>query len=114
MAALNSYDFTTEEVIVPVTLTASDTAVVDLQKKATLLVFNDTAGSLDITVVGDTATSTVCDGVGSIDLTGGKTFTAGIGETFKFPLNSTYQKWLGDGNLTITGGTGATAYILYV
>ena len=112
MAVINKYTLGAEEVVVPVTLTASDTAVLDLAKKSTLLVTNDTAGALNIVVVGDTATTANCPGIGSIDLTGGKTFPVGIGETFKFPLNSTYQAWLGDGNLTITGGDDATAYII--
>jgi hypothetical protein len=114
MATLNKYTFGAEAAIVPVTLTASDDAIVDLSKKTTLVVFNGTAGSLDINVVGDTATSATCSGIGSIDLTGGKTFTVGIGATFQFPLNTKYKEWLGDGNLTITGGTGAEAYILEV
>jgi len=114
MAVLNKYAFLAEEIIVPVTLAASDTAEVTLSKKTALVVVNATGGPLTINVKGDTATTATCDGLGSIDLTGGKDFTVADGETFKFPLNATYQKWLGDGNITITGGTGAEAYILEV
>jgi hypothetical protein len=114
MAVISNYKFLTEEAVVPLVLGASDTAVVDLSKKSNLIVRNDTAGSLNVNVKGDTATDTNCDGVGAVDLTSGKTFTVGISETFKFPLNATYQAWLGDGNLTITGGDAAEAYILEV
>jgi hypothetical protein len=114
MAVLNKYTFLTEEVIFPVTLTASDTAVVSLNKKSALIVENSTGGPLTINIKGDTATSKVCEGIGSVDLTGGKPFSIADTETKKFPLNATYQAWLGDGNVTITGGTGATAYILEV
>lgn len=112
MAVINKYTLQSEGAIVPVTLTASDTAVLDLSKTSSLIVFNDTIGALNVTVIGDTATTTVCKGVGSIDLTGGKTFPVAVGETFKFPLNGTYKEWLGDGNLTITGGLDAEAYII--
>jgi hypothetical protein len=114
MAVISNYGFLVEEAIVPLVLGASDTAVVDLSKKSNLIVRNDTAGILNLVVIGDTATTTNCSGVGDIDLTGGKTFAVGIGETFKFPLNATYKAWLGDGNLTITGGDAAEAYILEV
>jgi hypothetical protein len=114
MAVISNYGFLTEEVIVPLVLGASDTAVVDLSKKSNLIVRNDTAGILSLVVIGDTATTTNCSGVGDIDLTGGLTFDVGIGETYKFPLNATYKDWLGDGTLTITGGDAAEAYILEV
>jgi len=114
MAVINKYNFLVEEVIVPTTLAASDTVKVDLQKQSVLVVENATGGSLTVNVIGDTATTTVCSGLGEIVLTGGKDFIVADVTTLKIPLNSTYQKWWGDGNLTITGGLNATAYILEV
>lgn len=114
MGVINKYAFGAEAAIVPVTLTASDTVLIDRSKQSILVVFNDTVGSLSVNVVGDTATSVVCAGVGSIDLTGGKTFVVAAGATFQIPLNTKYKEWLGDGNLTITGGLAATAYVLEI
>jgi len=114
MAVLNKYVFGAEAAIVPVTLTASDTVKIDLAKQSILVVDNASGGPLSVNVVGDSATSVVCSGVGSIVLTGGKTFVVANATTFQIPLNTKYKEWLGDGNLTITGGLAATAYILEV
>lgn len=114
MALILNTKLDTDGVIAVTTLGASDTAVVDLAKKTTLVVNNITAGALTLNVVGDTATSTECAGVGVIDLTGGVTAAIGVGEVYNLPLNPAIQKWLGDGNITITGGDGAEAYILEV
>jgi len=114
MAVINKYKFSTEEVITPIILGASDTVQVTLTSSSSLFVQNDTGGPLTVNVLGDTATEFNCPGVGFIDLTGGKDFTVADGELYKFPLNTTYKEWLGDGNLTITGGDLATAYVLEV
>lgn len=114
MAVLNKYALGTEAVIVPITLGATDSAVVNLAKKTSLIINNGTVGSLSVNVDGDTATSVACTGVGVTDLTGGKTFVVAAGTIRNIPLNPNYQKWLGDGNITITGGDAATAYILEV
>jgi hypothetical protein len=114
MAVLNKYTFGAEGAIVPVTLTASDSVALDLSKKSILVIENASGGPLTVNVVGDTATSYTCSGVGSIDLTGGLDFVVADGTTFQAPLNATYKQWLGDGNLTITGGLAATAYVLEI
>lgn len=114
MAVINKYTFADEEVIVPTVLSASDTVQVSLTASSALFILNETGGSLTVNVKGDTATSVNCDGVGSIDLTGGKDIVVANGEQYKFPLNTTYQAWLGDGNLTITGGDLALAWVVEV
>jgi len=114
MAVINKYNLLVEEAITPTVLSASDTVELNLAKKSVLIVENASGGSLTINVKGDTATSVNCSGVGDIDLTGGKEFTVADGTAFKFPLNATYQAWLGDGNLTITGGDLGLAYIFEV
>ena len=114
MAIIESYEFRKEGPITPTVLSASDTALVNLNKSTTLVVLNDTGGPLAINVKGDTATDVDCAGVGEIDLSGGITFDVLDGETYKLPLNTKYQKWLGDGNITVTGGDLALAYILEV
>ena len=112
MAVINSYTFSAEEAIVPTVLGASDTVKVSLSRSSILVINNASGGSLTVNVLGDTATSTVCAGVGTIDLTGGKDFVVADATQFKIPLNTKYQDWLGDGNLTITGADTATAYVL--
>ena len=112
MAIIESYEFRKEGIITPTVLGVSDTATVNLNKSTTLIVTNDTGATLSINVTGDTATYVDCDGIGEIDVSGGVTFDVLDGETYKLPLNTQYQKWLGDGNITVTGGDLATAYIL--
>lgn len=114
MAIVESFEFGKEGTITATTLTASDVAVVNLSRKATLIINNVTAGALTVNIVGDTATTKVCAGIGEIDLTDGIDAAVGIGEVYRLPLNSERQYWLGDGNITITGGDGAEAYILEV
>lgn len=114
MAVINKYTFSTEESIVPTVLSATDTVLVSLSRGSVLIVDNVTASPLTVNVLGDTATTTVCSGVGSIDLTGGKDFVVAANTLLKIPLNTKYQDWLGDGNLTITGGDLAEAYVLEV
>lgn len=114
MAVINKYNIVTEELIVPTVLGASDTVKVDLNKTTSLFIDNNSGGPLTVNVLGDTATSVSCKGVGTIDLTAGKDFVVADGELFKIPLNTEYQAWLGDGNLTITGGDLAEAYLLEV
>lgn len=112
MAVVNKYTFNNDDVIVPLTLGASDTAVVSTSKTSVIIVTNDTAGALTLNIKGDTATSVDCPGVGDIDLTGGLDVLVGIGETRKYRLSEARKAWLGDGNITLTGATGATAYII--
>jgi len=112
MAVVNKYTFNDDDVIVPTTLTASDTAVLSLSKTSVIIVSNDTAGALTLNIKGDTATSIHCPGVGSIDLTGGLDVLIGVGETLKYRLSEERKAWLGDGNVTLTGAVDATAYIL--
>lgn len=114
MATVTVYDFVTEEQIVPVTLTASDDASLSLSKKSHIIIDNITAGALTVNILGDTATSIECNGVGTIDLSGGKDFSIPTGEVHKIPLNPYYQEWIQSGAITITGGTGATAYIIEI
>lgn len=112
MAVLNKYKLRVEEKITPVTLTASDTVKVSLTLGSVLFIDNVTAGTLSLNIKGDTATTTECPGVGTIALSLGHSYSVPAGEVHKVPLNPQIQKWLGDGNLTITGGDGAEAYII--
>lgn len=115
MALIETQDFSKEGPILATTMTASDTAIVGVKnKRSTLIIDNSTGGDLTINIVGNTATFANCSGIGEIDLTGGVSVTVVDGDLIKFPLNPYYKQWLGDGNLTITGGTGAVAYILEV
>ena len=111
MATIPVVKFGEEGAIVPVTLTGTDDATVSLQTGASLIFTNTTGGQLDLVITSD-ATSTVCPGVGSIDLSGGAQFAIPDATTALIPLNPNYQKWLGNGVLTIAGGTGGVAYII--
>lgn len=113
MPILNKYSKTDESAIVPVTLDGTtDTVQLTLQGSATLYITNATGGDVTLNVLGDTATSKAINGYGALDLTAGKDFLIADGGEQSIPLNSTYLYWLGDGNLTLTGGTGCTAYII--
>ncbi|AZU97928.1 hypothetical protein [Vibrio phage LP.1] len=114
MATINTYDLATSEPIVETTLTASDDAVVSLNKaNIALIVTNDTGGDLTLNIVGAGVSNAYrCPGVGSIDLTAGAQATATDAAVTKINLSPEITKYLGDGTLTITGGTGATAYII--
>lgn len=114
MATINTYKLGTSELIVPVTLTASDDAVVSLNSvNVSLIVENSTGGDLTLTIVGANASANYnCPGVGTIDLTTGVQALAVDAATTKINLAPEIKKYLGDGNLTITGGTGGVAYII--
>lgn len=113
MPVLNKYASTLEGEITPVTLDGTtDTVEVSTSSKSTLYVSNATGGDLTLNVAGDTATSVTVAGLGSIDVSVGKSFTITDATTQSIPLNATYQDYLGDGNLTLTGGAGCTAYIV--
>lgn len=112
MATVTVYSLMAEEEVAPVVLTASDDAAINLSRKSVMIIENTTGVDVDINVIGDTATSVECDGVGTIDLSGGKTFTITANAVEKIPLNPTYQEWLKSGALTITNGAGCEAYIL--
>ena len=113
MATVLAYNLLYEGVIVPATLTGTDDAVYVIGNSGAMIVENSTGGDLTINVQGAGATTVRCKGVGDIDLSGGKDFVVTDGTTARLNFVPLNQSWLGDGNLTITGGTGAKAYILY-
>jgi hypothetical protein len=116
MAVVNKYNFIAEEAITPVTLTAADTATLDLDKtNHVMIIENSTGGDLTVNVSSSGVTTIDVSGVGEIDLSGGKDFSVIDGTVVKIPLTPKYEKWLdgSSGEIDITGGTGATAYIIY-
>ena len=114
MATVTTYQLLAEEEVTAVTMTASDDAEIDLNKTAVLIVENSTGGDLTLNVSSANVTTIDIDGVGTIDLSGGKDFTLTDGAIEKIPFIPKYKKYVdGDsGTIALTGGTGATAYIL--
>lgn len=112
MAEITKYSKSYDGALTAATLDGADTAALTLQGSATLYIDNATGAEVTLNVLGDTATSTSINGYGALDLTTGLNFTVADASEQSIPLNGKYKFWLGDGNLTITGGTGCTAYIV--
>lgn len=113
MATLNKYTFNEEDTIVPVALTGADDVTLNASKTSVLIVENASVGDVTINVLGDGVTSKVCQGVGTIDLSGGQDFVVTASSTLKFQLHPFHSAWLGTGLVNITGGTAdLTAYVL--
>lgn len=97
--------------IVKTTLTASDTLTYDQANNPTLFVENDTASPVSLVIDGADAASFAPGGIGAaIDLTTGFAMTIPVGETHAIELRN-IQRYL-KGVVTVTGGTGAKAYIV--
>lgn len=102
-----------ERDVTPTTLGASD--VITYTKGAILVIFNDTAGTIQPVIDGDGASSALeIPGAGTKDLSGGYTWssTVAIGDTTIISLD-TIAEYL-KGTITLTGADGAEAFILTV
>lgn len=88
----------------------TDTFTFTSSKTQILTFLNNTGGSLDLNINSDGPTSHYCPGVGTIDLTSGVTQTIADGETFTLKP-TTIREYLQGDNISLTGGTGITAYL---
>ncbi len=91
---------------------SSDTFTFSAGKTAILILSNETGGSLSPVITGSTATTATCDGIGSIDLTGGTDIFGAIADGTKVALRVGVVSQYLQGTITITGGTGLTAEYL--
>lgn len=114
MALIAAVAATSAVGVVPVVKTvlgASDTLVYTLGQIQTLVLENDTGASLTVVIDGDGATSFVPGGTGApIDLSAGFSVTIPDGATRAVTLKN-IQRFL-SGVITVTGGAGATAYVI--
>ena len=95
-----------------VTLTASDSFVLSRGKNQTLIIQNDTGAAITPNIVGDLADTVSVSGVGSVDVSSGYDVPSiADGEAVAIPLDSIYRYL--DGEITMTGADGATAYLFY-
>lgn len=100
-----------ERDVTPTTLTASDAFV--YVPGSLLVIQNDTAGTIQPTIDGDGASSALeIEGAGTKDLSSGYQWAATVadGDTTIIPLD-TIKKYL-VGTITMTGASGAKAYII--
>lgn len=100
-----------QKAVTVTTLGASDTLAFKKGVNATLVLNNGTAGALTPLIVGASATTQPCKGIGNVDVSAGfQLSSVGIGATVLIPLDSieAYLK----GVITLTGGSGIEAKLL--
>lgn len=96
----------------PNTLTSSDTLTWTQGTKQVLVLLNTTAGALTVTLTGSAAVATVEAGGGVVNYQNGLSsgsIAATTGRTC-IPLDA-HPGYMAGGTVTITGGTGITAYL---
>jgi len=97
--------------IIPTTLTSSDTFTYLPRKNQTLIIENNSGVAVTVNIDGDGAGDLGVQGVGVIDIsTGYDTAPIPDGEAVAIPLDS-ISRYLA-GTIAVTGGTGATAYLI--
>lgn len=91
------------------TLTADDTITFNARKKQLLVLRNPTGGTLTATVDGSTGTTVAVQGIGQVDVSGGKAIAVGAGLSVAVVLStiSEYCK----GIVHLTGGAGLVAQL---
>ena len=98
------------QTVTPITLTASDTLTFRNSPQQRLVLVNTTGSSNTVTLDGDGAAIIPVDGFGPVDPTNGLALTIANNAVRALSLN-TRGEYL-KGTITITGGTGVTAYLL--
>lgn len=91
---------------------SSDTFTFDAAKNPILILSNPTGDALSPVIDGDGSTTVFCQGVGSIDVSGGYdgfgSIAAGAVKAVRLVAGKEYLK----GTIAITGGTGLVAQLL--
>lgn len=92
------------------TLGSSDTLSFSSAKKQVLLLINQTAGSLTVTIDGDAGSTVAIQGLGTVNVAAGTQITVAAGAVRAVYLNSIshYCK----GNVVLTGASGLKAAIM--
>lgn len=102
---------TGQRLVTRTTLTSSDTLTYLPNTGQVLILMNDTAGSLTVSLDGADSTNVSFPGVPNVNVSNGYSSTVmNAGQSRAIPLD-TISAYL-QGVITITGGTGATAILL--